>query len=72
MHRLEVMITRRAEGKMGKTFVGDMTEEKSLELASKLAGKGMPAQLMTLHACSRMQYPHADTCMCLHSSMQHV
>mmetsp|Transcript_31258 Transcript_31258/g.79716 ORF Transcript_31258/g.79716 Transcript_31258/m.79716 type:complete len:188 (-) Transcript_31258:359-922(-) len=39
-HRLEVLITRGAEGKGGKVFVGDMTEEKSLELASKLVSEG--------------------------------
>ena len=33
-------ITRAAEGKTGRSFVGDMTEEKSLEMASKLASEG--------------------------------
>jgi len=40
MHRLEVAITRGAEGKRGKAFVGRLNEEKSLELASKIAGEG--------------------------------
>jgi len=39
-HRFEVFITRQAEGKQGKAFVGKMTEEKSLELASKVASEG--------------------------------
>eukprot|EP00798_Chlamydomonas_sp_ICE-L_P008686 gene8686-34133_t len=37
---LEVYITRGAEGKTGRFFIGDMTEEKSVELASKLASEG--------------------------------
>lgn len=40
MHRFEVIISRRADGKTGRAFVGDMTEAKSLELASKLASEG--------------------------------
>ncbi|KAF5837760.1 optic atrophy 3 protein-domain-containing protein [Dunaliella salina] len=40
MHRMEVAITRGAEGRAGKAFVGTMNEEKSLELASKIAGEG--------------------------------
>ncbi|KAG2484095.1 hypothetical protein HYH03_017047 [Edaphochlamys debaryana] len=40
MHRWEVYITRGAEGKAGKAFVGAMTEEKSVELASKIASEG--------------------------------
>jgi hypothetical protein len=40
MHRWEVGISRRAEGKQGRAFIGDMTEEKSVELASKLASEG--------------------------------
>mmetsp|Transcript_23473 Transcript_23473/g.51528 ORF Transcript_23473/g.51528 Transcript_23473/m.51528 type:complete len:185 (+) Transcript_23473:144-698(+) len=39
VHRIEVWITRGAEGKTGKVFIADMTEEKSLELASKLASE---------------------------------
>jgi hypothetical protein len=39
MHRFEVMITRKAEGKTGQAFIGNMTEEKSVELASKLASE---------------------------------
>ncbi|KAG2442499.1 hypothetical protein HXX76_002585 [Chlamydomonas incerta] len=40
MHRWEVYITRGAEGRAGKAFVGAMTEEKSVELASKIASEG--------------------------------
>jgi len=39
IHRLEVTISRRADGKEGRTFIGDMTEEKSVELASKIASE---------------------------------
>eukprot|EP00775_Hariotina_reticulata_P002796 gene2796-3089_t len=39
VHQFEVMITRKAEGRQGKAFVGRMTEEKSVELASKLASE---------------------------------
>ncbi len=40
LHRLEILITRGAEGRTGKVFVAEMTEEKSLELASKLVSEG--------------------------------
>lgn len=40
MHRLEVAITRGAEGRKGKVFVGDMTEEKAVELASRIVSEG--------------------------------
>lgn len=33
-------ITRGAEGKTGRAFVGDMSEEKAVELASKVASEG--------------------------------
>lgn len=39
-HRMEVGISRRAEGKEGPAFIGAMTEEKSVELASKIASEG--------------------------------
>ena len=39
IHRMEVTISRRAEGKEGRAFIGDMTEEKSVELASKIASE---------------------------------
>lgn len=39
-HSWEVGVTRRAEGKEGKAFIGSMTEEKSVELASKIASEG--------------------------------
>ena len=40
LHRLEVGITRGAEGKTGRAFVGDMSEEKAVELASKVVSEG--------------------------------
>uniref|UniRef100_A0A7R9V0X5 OPA3-like protein n=1 Tax=Chlamydomonas euryale TaxID=1486919 RepID=A0A7R9V0X5_9CHLO len=40
LHRLEVWVTRAADGKTGRTFVADMTEERSVELASKIASEG--------------------------------
>lgn len=41
LHRLEVTINRGAEGKAGgRVFVGDMTEEKAVQLASKVASEG--------------------------------
>lgn len=33
------MISRKAEGKEGRTFIGDLTEEKSVEMASKIASE---------------------------------
>eukprot|EP00967_Tisochrysis_lutea_P009292 scaffold10987_cov19-Tisochrysis_lutea.AAC.2 len=47
MHRLEVAITRGAEGKAKRAFVGHLNEEKSLELASKIAGEGFVFMVMT-------------------------
>eukprot|EP00803_Ostreobium_quekettii_P005929 evm.model.scf_2055.1 EVM.evm.TU.scf_2055.1 scf_2055:1252-2799(+) len=40
IHKTEVWITRGAEGKEGKAFVGAITEEKGMELASKLVSEG--------------------------------
>eukprot|EP00878_Enallax_costatus_P005710 GHUV01005988.1.p1 GENE.GHUV01005988.1~~GHUV01005988.1.p1 ORF type:complete len:178 (+),score=37.66 GHUV01005988.1:261-794(+) len=39
VHGFEVAITRKAEGRTGKAFIGNMTEEKSVELASKIASE---------------------------------
>ena len=39
IHRFEVMVTRKAEGKEGRAFIGAMTEDKSVELASKIASE---------------------------------
>lgn len=39
VHKFEVMVTRKAEGREGRAFIGNMTEEKSVELASKLASE---------------------------------
>lgn len=40
MHRLEVRITRGADGKEGKAFVGKMTEDKAIEYAGKVVSEG--------------------------------
>lgn len=40
LHRLTVRIDRGAEGRTGRAFVGDMTEEKALQLASKVVSEG--------------------------------
>jgi hypothetical protein len=40
IHRLDVRITRGAEGKTGRAFVGDMSEERAVQLASKVASEG--------------------------------
>ncbi len=39
LHGLEVRITRGAEGKTGKVFVGAMSEEKAVQMASKVASE---------------------------------
>uniref|UniRef100_A0A7S0YP67 OPA3-like protein n=1 Tax=Polytomella parva TaxID=51329 RepID=A0A7S0YP67_9CHLO len=46
LHKAEIFITRGAEGKTGKAFVGNMSDEKSLELASKVASEGFVFSLM--------------------------
>jgi hypothetical protein len=40
LHGLEISITRGAEGKTGKVFVGSMSEEKAVQMASKVASEG--------------------------------
>ena len=40
MHKIEVGISRAAEGKVGKFFVGNMSDERALELASKVVSEG--------------------------------
>ncbi len=50
MHRMEVWINRRADGKTGRAFVGDLTEEKSVEMASKLASEGF---VFAVSVCQR-------------------
>lgn len=39
-HKIEVGISRSAEGKIGKFFVGDMSDEHALQLASKVVSEG--------------------------------
>ena len=40
IHRQDVLINRGAEGKTGKAFVASMTEEKAMQLASKVVSEG--------------------------------
>eukprot|EP00887_Chlorella_sp_A99_P003483 scaffold7.g3483.t1 len=40
LHRMEVALTRGAEGRTGRVFVADMTEEHAVHLASKVASEG--------------------------------
>ncbi|KAL4425339.1 hypothetical protein ABPG75_009355 [Micractinium tetrahymenae] len=40
LHRMEVGITRGAEGKTGRAFVATMSDERAVELASKVASEG--------------------------------
>lgn len=40
LHRLDVSLTRTAEGKTGRIFVGDMSEENAVQLASKVVSEG--------------------------------
>ena len=40
LHKWEVAITRGAEGRTGKYIVGNMSEEKALEIASKAVSEG--------------------------------
>jgi hypothetical protein len=39
LHSMEVSISRGAEGKEGRVFVGSMSEEKAVQLASKFASE---------------------------------
>ena len=39
LHRADVAINRGAEGKTGKVFVGDISEEHALQLASKFVSE---------------------------------
>eukprot|EP01024_Parvocaulis_polyphysoides_P038030 TRINITY_DN34017_c0_g4_i1.p4 TRINITY_DN34017_c0_g4~~TRINITY_DN34017_c0_g4_i1.p4 ORF type:complete len:170 (+),score=16.58 TRINITY_DN34017_c0_g4_i1:56-565(+) len=40
LHKLEVAISRGAEGKTEKVFIADMQEDKAVELASKVVSEG--------------------------------
>ncbi|GMH36064.1 hypothetical protein BSKO_03932 [Bryopsis sp. KO-2023] len=40
LHKFEVWVSRGAEGKDSKAFVGAMTDEKALEMASKVVSEG--------------------------------
>lgn len=54
------MISRKAEGKTGKAFIGNMTEEKSVELASKLASESF---LFVVSSCtSALCQSHRSLC----------
>jgi len=39
VHRFETRVTRSAEGKTGKVFVGDLSDENALDLAGKLVSE---------------------------------
>ena len=52
MHKIEVGISRAAEGKVGKFFVGNMSDERALELASKVVSEGFVFGVShCLHVC---------------------
>jgi Optic atrophy 3 protein (OPA3) len=40
LHRLDVRVSRGAEGSSGRAFVGELTEEKAVELAGKVVSEG--------------------------------
>lgn len=40
LHRMEVYITRGAAGKESKAFVGRISDEKALEMATRLVSEG--------------------------------
>lgn len=40
MHKAEITITRMSEGKTNKLFVGSMSDDRALELASKIVSEG--------------------------------
>jgi len=40
MHKAGVWISRRAEGKDGKAFIGKMSDEKAVDLAAKIISEG--------------------------------
>ena len=56
-------MTRRAEGKEGPAFIGDMTEEKSVELASKIASE---AFVFGVRVPAGRRWAH---CLCLPSTI---
>lgn len=70
LHKWEVYITRGAEGKTGKAFVGAMTEEKSLELASKLASEGF-VFTVSLQMLGSFHRPSGCMAGILESCMKH-
>jgi hypothetical protein len=49
---MDVSLTRSAEGKTGRAFVGNMSEEKALELASKVVSEGFLYGVSLCDACS--------------------
>lgn len=40
LHRMEVFITRGAEGKESRAFVGAISDEKAMDLAAKVVSEG--------------------------------
>ena len=39
VHRFETRVTRSAEGKTGRVFVGDLSDENAMDLAGKLVSE---------------------------------
>lgn len=68
MHKTEVTITRMSEGKTNRLFVGNMSDDKALELASKIVSEGF---VFSVISCLSQQY-HRVTCkyMRTHTSFQ--
>ena len=57
LHRLEVIVTRGYEGKTTRAFVGQMTEDKALESAGKIASESLIFGVCRPHA-----WQHATAC----------
>ena len=51
LHRLDVRVTRGAEGKSGRVFVGDMSEDNAVQLASKAVSEGFIYGVSSKHVC---------------------
>lgn len=55
LHRLEVRVNRGAEGKSGKVFVGDLSEENALELAGKVISESFLWLVSPSRGCPCLQ-----------------
>lgn len=51
MHKAEVTITRMSEGKTNKLFVGSMSDDRALELASKIVSEGFIFSVSSFDHC---------------------